>query len=83
VKDASILLRARVPERRYRNAEEILNRLGMNPGDAVNLLMAQIELRQGLPFEVSLDPGGLLTQRQQGAAWEEAFGESKSKDGIA
>lgn len=75
MKSASILLRARVPEGRYRNAEKILDRLGMNPGDAVNLLMAQIELRQGLPFEVSLDSVGLLTPRQQADAWEEAFGE--------
>ena len=75
MKSASILLRARVPEERYRNAERILNRLGMNPGDAVNLLMAQIELRQGLPFEVALDPAGLLSPQQQADMWEEAFGE--------
>ena len=75
MKETSFQLRARVPERRYRNAEKILNRLGMNPGDAVNLFLAQIELHQGLPFEVTLEPAGLLGRRQQANAWEEAFGE--------
>ena len=75
MKEASVLLRARVPGRRYRNAEQILSRLGMNPGDAVNLLMAEIELRGGLPFEVTLEPAGILSSRQQMEAWEEALGE--------
>lgn len=75
MKTESILLRTRVPERRYRKAEEILNRLGMNPGDAVNMLMAQIELRQGLPFELLLAPKQLITPEQQLEAWTEALGE--------
>ncbi|MCH7227999.1 type II toxin-antitoxin system RelB/DinJ family antitoxin [Haloferula sp. A504] len=75
MKSPSVLLRARVPEERYRNAEQILNRLGLNPGDAVNLLLAQIELRQGLPFDVSLSGGGLLTSAQQAESWTEALGE--------
>jgi addiction module RelB/DinJ family antitoxin len=75
MKESSILLRARVPEKRYRNAERILDRLGMNPGDAVNLLLAQIELRQGLPFDVCLTPGSLLSADQQAQAWTEALGE--------
>jgi addiction module RelB/DinJ family antitoxin len=75
MKSTSVLLRARVPEQRYRNAERILDRLGMNPGDAVNLLMAQIELRQGLPFDVSLGGEGLISSDQQAQAWTEALGE--------
>ena len=75
MKDTSILLRARVPESRYRKAEKILKRLGMNPGDAVNLLLAQIELRQGLPFEVSIKQERLLSPKQQMQAWTEALGE--------
>jgi addiction module RelB/DinJ family antitoxin len=75
MKENSILLRARVPEKRYRNAAQILDRLGMNPGDAVNLLLAQIELQQGLPFDVSLNPGGLFSAEQQAQAWTEALGE--------
>ena len=75
MKDTSVLLRARVPGERYRNAERILKRLGINPGDAVNLLLAQIELRQGLPFDVSLGDTSLLSATQQAQAWTEAMGE--------
>ena len=36
--------------------------------------MAQIELRKGLPFEVSMAPKPLLSANQQAAAWTEAYG---------
>lgn len=75
MKEPSVLLRAQVPSERYRNAERILDRLGMNPGDAVNLFLAQIELRQGLPFEVSLRDGTLLSAGRQAEEWTEALGE--------
>ncbi len=68
------LFRARVPSARLRKAEEILARLGMKPGDAFNMLLAQIELREGLPFEVTTHPPVLLTPEQQAAEWQEAFG---------
>ena len=71
----SVLLRARVPTARYRNAERVLELLGLKPGDAVNLLLAQIELKQGLPFEVSLPSAGFLTPEDQAEAWTEALGE--------
>lgn len=72
--EPSVLVRARVPAKRLRNAEKILARLGMKPGDAVNLLFAQVELRRGLPFHLSLDAPPLLTAERQGAEWAEAFG---------
>ena len=68
------LFRARVPAARLRKAEKILSRLGMKPGDAFNMLLAQIELRQGLPFEVTTRPPVMLTAEQQGAEWQEAYG---------
>ena len=46
----------------------------MKPGDAFNMLLAQIELREGLPFEVSTRPAGLLAPETQAAEWQEAFG---------
>ena len=46
----------------------------MKPGDALNMLLAQIELRQGLPFEVTTRPGVVLDSEQQAAEWQEAFG---------
>jgi addiction module RelB/DinJ family antitoxin len=68
------LFRARVPATRLRNAEKILARLGMKPGDAFNMLLAQIELREGLPFEVTTRTPQVLSSEQQAAEWEEALG---------
>ena len=72
--ESSVLVRARVPAKRLRNAEKILARLGMKPGDAVNLLFSQVELRRGLPFTVSLADAPLLSGERQGTEWTEAFG---------
>jgi hypothetical protein len=38
------------------------------------MLLAQIELRRGLPFEVTTRPAPLLTPEEQAAAWTEALG---------
>lgn len=69
------LFRARVPAARLCKAEEILGRLGMKPGDAFNMLLAQIEIREGLPFEVTTHPTRMLSSEQQAAEWQEALGE--------
>ena len=71
----SVLVRARVPVRRLRNAERVLDRLGLKTGDAINMLMAQVELRQGLPFEMSLSPAPMLSADEQAAEWTGALGE--------
>lgn len=63
-----------VPVKRLRRAEKILHKLGLTPADAVNMLLAQIEIRRGLPFEVSTQPNLLLSSDAQAAAWTEAFG---------
>lgn len=68
------LFRVRVPEKRLRKAEKILARLGMKPCDAFNMLLAQIELREALPFEVTTRPPVVLDPEQQAAEWQEAFG---------
>ena len=52
-----------------------MKRLGLKPGDAVNLMLAQIELRQGLPFEVALQDSAWLPADQQARAWTEVLGE--------
>ena len=72
--DATTVFRARVPARRLQRAGKILGKLGLKPADAVNLLLAQIEIRQGLPFEISPRPDPLLTAGEQAAAWTKAFG---------
>jgi len=72
--ESTTLFRARVPATRLLKAEKILSRLGMKPGDAFNMLLAQIELRQGLPFEVTTRPPVMLTAEQQATQWQEAYG---------
>ncbi len=69
------LFRARVPTARLRRAEKVLARLGMKPGDAFNLLLAQVELRQDLPFPVTAHVPHVLTSAEQGQAWDKALGE--------
>jgi addiction module RelB/DinJ family antitoxin len=69
----SVLFRARVPARRLKKAEKILNRLGLKTGDAFNMLLAQIELRNGIPFDLTATPP-LLSAREQADAWREALG---------
>lgn len=69
----SVLFRARVPARRLKKAEKILNRLGLKTGDAFNMLLAQIELRNGVPFDLTVAPP-LLSAREQADAWTEALG---------
>jgi addiction module RelB/DinJ family antitoxin len=69
----SILFRTRVPARRLRKAEKILNRLGLKPSDAFNMLLAQIELRNGMPFDLTATPR-LLSAREQADAWTESLG---------
>jgi addiction module RelB/DinJ family antitoxin len=72
--DVSTLMRARVPAPRLRKAEKVLRKLGLTPADAVNMLLAQIVIRQGLPFDVSARPRPLLDAEEQAEAWTEAFG---------
>ena len=71
---ASTLFRARVPADRLKRAEKIFSRLGMKTSDAFNIFLAQVELRNDLPFSVTISPERLLTTGQQGKQWEDAFG---------
>ena len=72
--NSTTIFRTRVPARRLQRAEKILQKLGLTPADAVSMLLAQIEIRQGLPFEVSTRPKTLLSAEEQAAGWTEAFG---------
>jgi DNA-damage-inducible protein J len=46
------MVRARIDPRRKQRAEAILNKLGILPSQAINMLYAQIALTQGLPFDL-------------------------------
>jgi addiction module RelB/DinJ family antitoxin len=72
--ETTAVVRTRVPLRRLQRAEKILQKLGLTPADAVNMLMAQIEIRQGLPFEVNARPQAILNAEEQATAWTEALG---------
>ena len=70
---SSTLFRARVPKARLRRAERILARMGLKPGDAFNMMLAQVELREALPFAVTTSPKSLLTADEQATAWTQSF----------
>lgn len=70
----TVLFRSRVPAQRLKRAEKILEQLGMKPGDAFNMLLAQIELRKGLPFDITTTPPKVLSSEQQAGEWTEALG---------
>jgi len=42
-----------VDARRKKNAERILAKVGLTPGQLVNMVFAQVELKNGLPFAVN------------------------------
>jgi antitoxin component of RelBE/YafQ-DinJ toxin-antitoxin module len=69
------LFRARVPTQRLRRVEKVFARLGMTLGEAVDLFLAQVELRDDLPFVVTTHPERLMSTAEQGKVWEEALGE--------
>lgn len=48
------VVRARVEPELKENAERVLHRLGLNTSQAITLFMKQVELRQGLPFAVTI-----------------------------
>lgn len=74
-KTSSILLRARVEAARYQKAKQVFERLGMKTSDAINIFLAQVALRDDLPFSVTAHPERLQSDEEQAKAWNLAFGE--------
>jgi addiction module RelB/DinJ family antitoxin len=72
--NSTILFRARVPKARLKRAEKVLSRMGLKPGEAFNMLLAQIELREGLPFQVTARPEQVLTADEQANVWQNSLG---------
>jgi DNA-damage-inducible protein J len=48
------MVRARIEPRRKQRAEAILDKLGIQPSQAINMLYAQIELLHAMPFELRI-----------------------------
>ena len=72
--NATTVVQTRVPARRLQRAARILHKLGLTPAEAVNMLLAQIEIRKGLPFEVSTQPKPMLSADEQATEWTKALG---------
>lgn len=49
---ATSLLQVRVNEETKKRAAEILEGLGMNLSEAVNIFLTQVVLQRGIPFEI-------------------------------
>jgi DNA-damage-inducible protein J len=50
----SAIVRARVTQKLKDDVTCVLDRVGLSLSDAINLFMAQIKLRKGLPFDVAI-----------------------------
>jgi len=74
-KTTSTLVRARVDAARYRKAERVFERLGMKTSDAINVFLAQVALRQDMPFAVTAQPERLISDQEQVRNWNDALGE--------
>ena len=58
-------VRARVDQQVKSRAEKILRRVGVSTSDAVNLLLHQIILRDGLPFDVRVPNKATIAAMQE------------------
>ncbi|MDF1759203.1 MAG: type II toxin-antitoxin system RelB/DinJ family antitoxin [Coxiellaceae bacterium] len=47
-------VRAKVSHKTKVDAERVLERLGLSMSEAINLMLIQIKMRKGLPFEITL-----------------------------
>ena len=59
----SSVVHARVDTELKENVENILAAVGLTPTDAINLMFKQIELNNGLPFEIKV-PDRVLAERR-------------------
>ena len=59
----SSVVHARVDTELKENVENILAAVGLTPTDAINLMFKQIELNNGLPFEIKV-PDKVLAERR-------------------
>lgn len=71
---AYTIFKTTVPQAKLKNANLVLEKLGLSAGDAFNLMLAQIEVRKRLPFAISLQPKPLLSAKEQADTWTQAYG---------
>ncbi|MCL2176874.1 MAG: type II toxin-antitoxin system RelB/DinJ family antitoxin [Firmicutes bacterium] len=59
-------MQVRVNHEARERATKILENLGLSMGDAVNVFLKQVEIHNGLPFSVTLEPkSDILSARQE------------------
>lgn len=52
----TLIFRARVDARHKAGADRVLARLGLTAGQLVNMVFAQVEIKNGIPFHVTTLP---------------------------
>ncbi|MBR4617275.1 MAG: type II toxin-antitoxin system RelB/DinJ family antitoxin [Kiritimatiellae bacterium] len=52
----SVVVQARIPSDLKRDTEQIFNSMGIDFATGIRMFLAQVRLRNGLPFEVQADP---------------------------
>ena len=52
----SVGVQARIPSDLKRDTEQIFNSMGIDFATGIRMFLAQVRLRNGLPFEVQADP---------------------------
>ena len=67
-------IRARISPELKDSAEAIFDSLGLNASQAITIFYRQVELHNGLPFEVSLPTPNAVTRR--------SIAETESGDGL-
>ncbi len=50
----SATVHVRIDSELKNNAENVLKKIGLSSADAIRMLYKQIELRQGIPFDISI-----------------------------
>lgn len=48
------VVRARVDENLKSEVEQVLDKLGLTVSEAINLFLAQIKLKKGIPFDIKI-----------------------------
>ncbi|MDP0501933.1 MAG: type II toxin-antitoxin system RelB/DinJ family antitoxin [Verrucomicrobiota bacterium JB022] len=71
----TIVLHLHVEEARYREAEEVLSRLGLGLSDAIDLFFVEVASRGDLPFTATFPSERLQTDEQLGHTWNHSLGE--------
>ena len=52
----SVVVQARIPADLKRDTEQIFSSMGIDFATGIRMFLAQVRLRNGLPFEVQADP---------------------------